>query len=289
MNKISETKICSKCKIKKPSSEFWKHKKDGLQAQCRICLKLGKRKGDRSREEIIYSKNPSPGMRKCCKCHKVLSIECFNGRSGDRQNDKRTYCKSCQSKIFENWHRSNGGVSRQEMISEIRHRNRPSLFEKLCTKCNRILSTDMFQKNASQYDGLRQHCSECRIKSERDYYNANKDLFRLKRKEFREKNLDLVRLYSRIGEQKRRALMNGIISTLTKDEWSALLEVCDNKCLCCGRDEKITMDHIIPVSMGGTHTIDNIQPLCSSCNSTKHTQAIDYRSPIIAEIQEIYR
>jgi 5-methylcytosine-specific restriction endonuclease McrA len=30
------------------------------------------------------------------------------------------------------------------------------------------------------------------------------------------------------------------------------------------------MDHMIPVSRGGFHTIANIVPACQPCNSTKH-------------------
>lgn len=61
-------------------------------------------------------------------------------------------------------------------------------------------------------------------------------------------------------------------------EWKALVEHFGNKCLCCGRtDVKLTADHIVPVSRGGTSNIDNIQPLCQTCNSKKKDKTIDYR------------
>jgi 5-methylcytosine-specific restriction endonuclease McrA len=76
--------------------------------------------------------------------------------------------------------------------------------------------------------------------------------------------------------EKRRAAKHG--GKITEEEWIVILNKYGRKCLRCGRsDVEITMDHVIPLSKGGTHTADNIQPLCKSCNSSKYTQTIDYR------------
>jgi len=45
-------------------------------------------------------------------------------------------------------------------------------------------------------------------------------------------------------------------------------------CAFCGSKEKITMDHIIPISRSGNHSIGNLQPLCKSCNSSKKSRFI---------------
>jgi hypothetical protein len=49
------------------------------------------------------------------------------------------------------------------------------------------------------------------------------------------------------------------------------------KCLCCGSEKNISLDHIIPIKKGGKNTLDNLQPLCKSCNSKKGIKIIDYR------------
>ena len=60
-------------------------------------------------------------------------------------------------------------------------------------------------------------------------------------------------------------------------EWKALCKKYKHLCLCCGKKKKLTADHVIPVSKGGTSNISNIQPLCGPCNSRKRDKTIDYR------------
>lgn len=68
--------------------------------------------------------------------------------------------------------------------------------------------------------------------------------------------------------------------THTGKQWLALLDFCGRKCCKCGAGGdrvKIVKDHIEPVYCGGSDSIENVQPLCSSCNSQKTADATDYR------------
>jgi hypothetical protein len=42
-----------------------------------------------------------------------------------------------------------------------------------------------------------------------------------------------------------------------------------NRCVRCGATEDLTVDHIFPRSLGGTHAITNLRCLCRSCNSAR--------------------
>lgn len=53
------------------------------------------------------------------------------------------------------------------------------------------------------------------------------------------------------------------------EDWEAVLECYGHRCRLCAGTERITPDHIVPLSKGGTNQIDNFQPLCVRCNSTK--------------------
>lgn len=48
-----------------------------------------------------------------------------------------------------------------------------------------------------------------------------------------------------------------------------ILKRFNNKCVQCGSEEKLHIDHIIPISRGGREDEDNMQVLCRTCNLKK--------------------
>lgn len=52
----------------------------------------------------------------------------------------------------------------------------------------------------------------------------------------------------------------------------AIMKRDGHRCVVCAATEKLEIDHIIPVSRGGTSQIGNLQVLCRSCNRKKRTQ-----------------
>lgn len=85
--------------------------------------------------------------------------------------------------------------------------------------------------------------------------------------------------YKSFHSRKRRALKANAPGVFTEQEWEELKAKYNYTCPCCGRAEpeiKLTPDHIVPISKGGSNFIEDIQPLCGSCNSRKGVKTVVY-------------
>lgn len=123
----------------------------------------------------------------------------------------------------------------------------------------------------------------------REYYHAHRDILLLKNKENGKKNRIHYSEYHKEWRHKtkkgqvyfhrRRQLeRNASGRGISSSDWLFILDKYNHTCLCCGRNDiDLTIDHIIPLSRGGEHDINNIQPLCGKCNSIKGIRTIDYR------------
>jgi 5-methylcytosine-specific restriction endonuclease McrA len=84
------------------------------------------------------------------------------------------------------------------------------------------------------------------------------------------------RLYIKLHNKKRIDTKNMYIR---KSVSRKIKSMYGNMCLCCKNKNStdITIDHIIPLSLGGNSQESNLQTLCRICNSLKGNKIIDYR------------
>lgn len=77
---------------------------------------------------------------------------------------------------------------------------------------------------------------------------------------------------------RRRARKLSAEGDFTVEEFEVLCEEYGGACLRCEpTNVLLTPDHIVPLALGGSNLISNIQPLCGRCNSWKNIKVIDYR------------
>ena len=84
------------------------------------------------------------------------------------------------------------------------------------------------------------------------------------------KNRPWMRSY--IRRRKARRATPFPLSKTQKNERVALFE---NECAYCGDTQKITIDHVIPLSQHGLDNANNVVPACVRCNSSKCAKPVE--------------
>ena len=141
---------------------------------------------------------------------------------------------------------------------------RPSC--KVCDKKHREKNKDkMKEYNKNYYENNKEKMKEYN----KNYYENNKD----KIKEYRENNKDKIKGYT----HKRRALKLGNGGSYTKAQWLDTLEYFDYKCAYTGECIKHSchVEHIVPISKGGTSYIWNLVPSTASANLSKQNRDME--------------
>jgi len=109
------------------------------------------------------------------------------------------------------------------------------------------------------------------------YYHKHKELLDEKKSIWARENHQKCALYC--AKRRSLKLSNGTFSITDKDIFRQLGRQ-NNECFWCHKKLKsYEMDHVIPLSKGGSHSIGNIVMSCSECNRTKSD-----RLPIVFKI-----
>lgn len=248
------TKICSCCKEELPANEKYfgvaKGNTDGLKGQCRECIKKTNKKYKEKNRERIKIEN-----------------------SIYKEKNKEEI--QIKSKLYRDSHK----------IIKVE----PLVKEKTCYVCKTVYSADddtYFHKKPSGKYGLGTICKKCFKEQSKLNYENNKEARIEKSRQYYFDNLAAKKEYSKkfhliydktekgrnmkmLAWEKRRTLELNAKSDFTNEQWGYCKNYFHQTCAYCGDIKKLTMEHFIPVSKQGGLTIQNVLPVCSSCNSSK--------------------
>jgi len=127
--------------------------------------------------------------------------------------------------------------------------------------------------NAINRRYYRKHKEKAEIWRQKTYQKI-KDKLKITRRQWEKKNKEKCYHYHKIYQWRKKSSGH-----FTLGEWELLKKQYNYTCPACGKKEpeiKLEIDHIIPLSKGGSNWIENIQPLCRSCNAKKHTNYLKY-------------
>lgn len=115
----------------------------------------------------------------------------------------------------------------------------------------------------------------------REYYRLNKEKRRESIRKWQVENPEKYRLMMQGVCARRDARRKEAKGTFTTKELGALHENYRG-CPYCGSLGSVTIDHVVPLSRGGTNWITNIQLCCQTCNTSKgnktHDEYMQYKS-----------
>ena len=168
---------------------------------------------------------------------------------------------------------------------------------KKCSKCGIEKDFTEFYKLASSPNGLQSRCKECA----KVHYQQNKDILLEQHYRWIDNNRDrhnenhrkaysknaekyrnyarkfyetvIGKLNNRVQQHKRRARKNGAQGTHTRKDIERIYSQQNGRCYWCGASiEKYHVDHVIPLSKGGSDAPENLVISCQTCNQEKYNK-----------------
>jgi 5-methylcytosine-specific restriction endonuclease McrA len=78
------------------------------------------------------------------------------------------------------------------------------------------------------------------------------------------------------GFDRKRIKVKKYKKAASMEQVNSLFSKAKGFCVYCGKaSEKLTIDHVSPISAGGRHSARNIIPCCKSCNSSKGVKPVE--------------
>ena len=83
-------------------------------------------------------------------------------------------------------------------------------------------------------------------------------------------------LYMRQKSKRRKAILRGSIGVQVKGKQiRARFAEFNHCCAYCGAGGDMQIEHVVPISRGGTHVLSNIVPACQDCNYSKTYKEVE--------------
>ena len=156
---------------------------------------------------------------------------------------------------------------------------------KVCKSCGLEKSTkdEFFWLSGNGYTWPQAFCKVCHTERCKKYRESRLDKYAEYRRAGRKKNPEQAKAWDRTSNKRRKMRKKFALvkesDFLTESVWKCITQLFFGKCVYCLERDGTTQDHVIPVSKGGKHVVENVLPACTRCNSSKNNKPLDEWRP----------
>lgn len=201
-------------------------------------------------EQTAADETPPQQTKVCSQCELDLPLDCFSP-NGERL---RSNCRKCQAK------------KRKVFVSQ----NKDKVLEQNHLSYENNKTTILDKKKTYHIENR-----EVILDNHKDYYLINREAVLAKVIAYRKEHPEVYRA----SNSKRRAQKRGAICDVTSAQIERLKKEYSYCCAYCGcqtdENNPLHIDHMIPLSKGGQHLIENLLPACRRCNLKKFNMGWD--------------
>jgi len=154
---------------------------------------------------------------------------------------------------------------------------------KTCSKCALSKPLAEFYPYKSSPDGHQARCKRCHIQAVRRSEVKHRDSMLARRRAYAKRETKRIaeqsatyqkthpEVFANIMQRRRaRAKHSGVFLVTAKD----LKRLYAQPCIYCGSRISVEIDHVLPISRGGRHSIGNLAPACMKCNRSKNAKTV---------------
>lgn len=214
----------------------------------------------------------------CRLCNQEKPLDCFH-RSKVNPSGYRYQCKECRKaenkdparKTYKaQWYQNNKELTKRRSKQHYRENRDTHLQQAKSRYLANKESIQAYKQAWAQENKVR-----LKIKR-RTYYQTNRSRFLAYGREYHCKNPHVA-----LNARLRRRAYQDQYPELSGQDWQRIMQSNQWCCIYCGKylggtiNTERTIDHLIPVKRGGSHTVDNLAPSYRSCNSKKHTKTYE--------------
>lgn len=163
---------------------------------------------------------------------------------------------------------------RKELLEFHKRKDTKDGYRKECKSCRNNKAKDAYYKNPEKKKEYRERNSEKIAKRMFDYYNSNKDNVLTQQKRYRASQQGKA-ISQKVEAQRYLQVKSTRDGSITSETLEMLYEAQNGECYICGCDltqlkrRNQHLDHIVPLSKGGNHILNNVAWSCASCNFKK--------------------